>query len=657
MKRSILMLVATLICTPAFSQGAVLQGGSRTSGHVPMYVQSGSGNQTIVQDSGPAGGGAVGLGLAELLMVKRGSGSGPYVGGGSGPLGTSNCMYDAPVTNPGGYHYLCFDPNVQSAGAIVYGAGGAAPAVPLNFIVNGVTYPFPPANSGGVPVLTEDTAFYFRTDGSDGNSCLGNSAATACATVQGVLNKAFSVDLNGYNATLVAGNIGTFNGCATISSPQIGRGTITLVGSVSTPENYILSGSNCDPTLNGGAVVKVTNGANLTVKGFKFQTVTSGWGLYAYAAQLVVQNVDFGTIAGGHIGVEGNGTVLIGDHTISGGAILHFHAFNGGSMIGTTGGVATLTGTPAFSAYFAGASEGGLLRFGNYSFAGTGATGPRFVCHIGCIMNITGDSLTFFPGDQAGVYDQNGFYGSRTGLNDVTIKNDDTSSVKIFSNSSTTYPAWQMGRNSVGEFVNAIATAGTVFFAGAAPGDTVAFSVGHDIWMGVAGNPASIHVTGSGVTFPQPITYGGVTLANSVAGTGSMTLSTEGTWTPVISTDATVGTPAYSIQVGSYEKVGRQVTARFSISLSGWTGSPTGNVIITGLPATSTSTTNDNGVCTVSSYLVSGLAAANTGIGGAVLPSSTTILLRSYGNAQSNVITAAQAGTTPVLIGMCNYRV
>jgi hypothetical protein len=503
--RYIATILALMWSAAAFGQGAVLQGGSRTSGHVPMYIQGGSNSQTIVQDSGPAGGGAVGLGLSELLMVKRGSGSGPYIGGGTGPLGTTNCMYDAPTTNSAGYHYLCFDPNIQSAGAIVYGAGGAAPAVPLNFIVNGITYPFPPAASTGVPVLSGDTTYYFRTDGSDGNSCLGNSAAAACATVQGVLNKAFSVDLNGYNATLVAGNTGTFNGCATISSPQIGRGTITLVGSVSSPASYILAGTDCGATFpnGGGAVVRVSNGANLTVKGFKFQTTTTGWGLYAYAAQLVVSNVDFGSVAEGHIGVEANGTILIGDHTISGGGVLHFHAFNGGSMIGTTGGVATLTGTPAFSAYFAGASEGGLLRFGSYSFAGTGATGPRFLCHIGCIMNVTGDSLTFFPGDQAGTYDQNGFYGSRTGMNNATIKNDDITSLNIYSNSTTTYPAWAMGRNGTQELIAAVATAGSIFFTGTSPGDSVLFSLGHDIWLGKAASTPGIHITGSDTQFPQ----------------------------------------------------------------------------------------------------------------------------------------------------------
>lgn len=126
--------------TSAFSQGSVLQGGSRTSGHTPMYVGSGSSGQTIIQDSGPASGGAVGLGLSELLMTKRGTGTPPYANGGTGPLGTTNCMYDAPTTNATGYHYLCMDPNAQGGGLILYGSAGAAATQALNFCVNGTCY-------------------------------------------------------------------------------------------------------------------------------------------------------------------------------------------------------------------------------------------------------------------------------------------------------------------------------------------------------------------------------------------------------------------------------------------------------------------------------------------------------------------------------------
>lgn len=125
----------------ALAQGAVLQGGPTTPGHAPMYVGQGS-SQAVVQDSGPASGGAVGLGLSELLLAKRGTGAAPYANGGTGPLGTSACMYDGPTNAAAGYHYLCMDPNAQGGGLIAYGAGGAASALPLQFLVNGLPFVF-----------------------------------------------------------------------------------------------------------------------------------------------------------------------------------------------------------------------------------------------------------------------------------------------------------------------------------------------------------------------------------------------------------------------------------------------------------------------------------------------------------------------------------
>lgn len=133
----------------------------------------------------------------------------------------------------------------------------------------------------------------------------------------------------------------------------------------------------------------------------------------------------------------------------------------------------------------------------------------------------------------------------------------------------------------------------------------------------------------------------------------------EGTWTPTITTDGTVGTPAYTVQVGSYTRNGREVIAHYNIQLSGWTGSPTGSVAValTGLP-TPTSTTNDNGYCISSNYVVTGLGALTYMITGRILASApTTAVLFSGGNTQTGNITAAQFGTTGVVQGTCWYRV
>jgi hypothetical protein len=133
--RTLFALAFLAVGSSAWGQGAILQGGATTPGHAPMYVGQGN-SQPVVQDSGTAGGGGLGLGLSELLQVNR-------TATGTGPLGAHACLYDNPTTNSAGYHYFCLDANAQGGGLLAYGSGGAASALPLAFNVNGVAYPFP----------------------------------------------------------------------------------------------------------------------------------------------------------------------------------------------------------------------------------------------------------------------------------------------------------------------------------------------------------------------------------------------------------------------------------------------------------------------------------------------------------------------------------
>lgn len=148
--RLLLSLILALFPALALAQGTILQAGPTTQGHTPAYAnQGGSGSQAVVLDSGPAGGGGPGLGLSELNVTARGAGTGPYIGQGTGPLGTVVCVQDAPSTNSTGYHYLCFSANVSNAGLISYGAGGTASPQPLNFNINGTAVA--PVSCSGTP--------------------------------------------------------------------------------------------------------------------------------------------------------------------------------------------------------------------------------------------------------------------------------------------------------------------------------------------------------------------------------------------------------------------------------------------------------------------------------------------------------------------------
>jgi hypothetical protein len=153
-KRLALFLSFLLWPSIVLAQSALLQGGAFTAGHTPMYVGAGS-SQVFVQDSGAAGGGGPGAGLSELLLTARGTGTAPFVGQGTGPLGTNLCDYDAPTTNATGYHYLCWSADYTGTnGGLVFGAGGGASNIPFVFTINGSPYSFPFSTSGVIGPAT-----------------------------------------------------------------------------------------------------------------------------------------------------------------------------------------------------------------------------------------------------------------------------------------------------------------------------------------------------------------------------------------------------------------------------------------------------------------------------------------------------------------------
>jgi len=145
---------------------------------------------------------------------------------------------------------------------------------------------------------------------------------------------------------------------------------------------------------------------------------------------------------------------------------------------------------------------------------------------------------------------------------------------------------------------------------------------------------------------------------NTVDLGGACPTYTAGTWTPTLTTTGTAGTPAYTIQSGSYEQIGRQVTIRFFIVISGWTGSPSGTVEIAGLPFTSANTSNDFGVCYYTEYVVTGLAASNFGMGGYITPNTAVAVVLQNGSTSAMGVSAAQFGTANgnQILGFCTYH-
>ena len=284
-RAALVLFVLVLAPFSAWAQGALLQGGTWTPGHAPMYVGQGS-SQAVVQDSGPASGGGAGLGLSEQLLTVRGTGTAPYANAGTGPNGTNWCDYDAPITNATGYHFICIGPNNAGGALLDVGFGGGATGLPFSIIVNGITYPFP----GALSTITIGTTPV--TGGSSG-SCLyvnGSTVGQQTCTLSAITALTGDITATGPGsaaATLatVNANVGTFG-----STANTGVFTVNAKGQITAATNVaigvtigsapIVGGANSNLLYNNGGVLGnlpvasfLANGTGINITGTTTATI------------------------------------------------------------------------------------------------------------------------------------------------------------------------------------------------------------------------------------------------------------------------------------------------------------------------------------------------------------------------------------------------
>jgi hypothetical protein len=430
-------------------------------------------------------------------------------------------------------------------------------------------------------------------------------------------------------------------------------------------------------------------------------------------------NITFGSCTGGsQIDADGTGARIfnLGNYTISGGANIHLQQIAGGLIdFNNNGNTVTLTGTPAFSGEFALAEWGGGCMVIQNAWSGSATGKQYYATGNGCILNSTGSSL---PGNVAGTTDTGGYYspftkpayslytansagtsadfqnsavvlggadlqpaisnkvsvGSTTTTTEVITGQDTTHNLEMFWSPNATPGNATSGLLTAG-YLNPVAIdasavtingasggATTINNGGVAPTGTGAYvrATSPTLVTPALGTPSSgtlTNATGLPISGVSGLGTGvPAALGDNVNTNGGFPTYSFGPWTPAITTTGTAGTPAYTTQIGSYEIIGRQVTARFSITLSGWTGSPTGNVSVSGLPVASANTASDVGDCFITGYAVTGLASTNYGIHGQVAPNTTAAALTQNGNTSASLITAAQFGVTGSITGVCNYH-
>lgn len=138
-----------------------------------------------------------------------------------------------------------------------------------------------------------------------------------------------------------------------------------------------------------------------TVKGMKLTSSVSGNVVNADARSILYlgQNVTFPASTGFHANAQYLSFLeFIGDYCITGGAVVHAAAQNQGQILIQPGHTITITGTPAFSSFFAQAITNGLMTWNSTTFSGS-ATGVRYSCSTGGGINTGGGGATFLPGN------------------------------------------------------------------------------------------------------------------------------------------------------------------------------------------------------------------------------------------------------------------
>lgn len=254
------------------------------------------------------------------------------------------------------------------------------------------------ARPGGRDVLAANRTYYVRSDGSDGNDGLSNSSGGAFLTIQKAINVVAALDLNGKAVTIQVGG-GTYSAGVSVSTAFVG-GVPLLQGDAATPGNVVISVT--------GNAIHVSNGAELSVGGFKLMTATAGNGLNTTGAGRinVVGKMEFGACATAHMHSSYAGQIAVSaDYTISGGALYHWWSETAGGSIAVIGRTVTLSGTPAFTAFANATIVAQIVAVSN-TYSGT-ATGSRYSATLNGVILSAGATL---PGNAAGATATGGQY-------------------------------------------------------------------------------------------------------------------------------------------------------------------------------------------------------------------------------------------------------
>ena len=250
--------------------------------------------------------------------------------------------------------------------------------------------------------LTAARTYYVRTDGSDANTGLANTAGGAFLTIQKAVDTASSLDVATYAVTIAVGD-GTYTETVTLKR-YVGSGQVSIIGNATTPANVIIAGASPNDYAIGG-----TNVGAWVIESCKISTDVCTFGLFIQGAGsfIRVENLVFAAAGQSQIRVVESGQFTTNTgYSITAGADYHldFRNLASGVLYGTI----VHSGTPEHGV-FASAQMCAVIRFRSVTFTGA-ATGTRYTVASNAVIDTGGAGATYLPGNAAGTAATGGQY-------------------------------------------------------------------------------------------------------------------------------------------------------------------------------------------------------------------------------------------------------
>lgn len=252
--------------------------------------------------------------------------------------------------------------------------------------------------------LSAARTYYVRTDGSDANTGLSNTAGGAFATIQKAIDVVAALDVSLFQVTIQVG-AGTYAPFAL--KPYVGAVEPLIVGDTTTPANVLINA-----TAAGVNAVYALDAGFWSVAGLKVQASGAGASGYRVEGRTTLNIVgysEFGACAGRHVFAYRSAVTIAANLRITGGAATFLEASYPGALVSYTGGyTCTFVGAPTYT-YTVLAGLTGVVVVNGITFSGA-VTGQRYSAITNGVIQTFGSGGTYLPGSTPGAVATGGVY-------------------------------------------------------------------------------------------------------------------------------------------------------------------------------------------------------------------------------------------------------